>query len=557
MNMRLSARESLSWLILFTVSAGSVLAQQSVVGPGVPPFEVRPGYRVDLVAENIGEVRFIEFGQPGILYVSQPRTGAIITLQQKAGVWSKINDFTTDKPTAHGMHYFDGWLWFTQSGVIWKARDTDGDGKADEEIKVTDDLPSGGGHWWRPILVTPDGFYTSIGDSHNISDERDTERQKIWHFNLDGSGKKLFVSGIRNTEKLRLRPGTDEVWGADHGSDNYGKDFGEKRGNQPITDQVPPCEFNHYIEGGFYGHPFIVGPGLPRLEYAELPELLELAGNTILPAWLIGPHWAPNGWTFAKYDALGLKGDAMVACHGSWNSSVKVGYCVLRILFDEVTGAPMGHQTLVKSITPDQVVLGRPCDVAEAPDGSLFFSDDSKRRIYRISRYNDTAQLSTRRVDASVDVGTAESAKPFGALAYFQNRCASCHGNYGEAYGEKFARDISETSLHQQIIAMAEGPAGAPLEGEQLKMLDQFHQALRDGLPYAAITSRGDDGLVYGEALPGSRLELELGGQHIDVPLTGHTWEVQLPTGDPSDDAVLHVRRNSKEMSLSLSHIVD
>ncbi len=402
-------------LVLCMFAAIDTLAQQAALGSGMPPFKVRPGYRVDLVAENIGEVRFIEFGAPGILYVSQPRTGAIITLQQKGGVWSKLADFTTGKPTAHGMCYFEGWLWFTQSGVIWKARDTDGDGKADEEIKITDDLPSGGGHWWRSILVTPNGFYTSIGDSHNITDERDSERQKIWHFNLDGSGKKLFVSGIRNTEKLRLRPGTDEVWGADHGSDEYGKSLGEKKGNQPFTDKLPPDEFNHYIEAGFYGHPFIVGPGLPRLEFKDLPDFLELAGKTILPEWCSGAHWAPNGWTFTKHDALGMKGDAIIAFHGSWNSSVKVGYRVERVLFDDVTGKVIGHQQLVSCLAENEKVLGRPCDVAEAPDGSIYFSDDSKRRIYRISRDDGSAPIATSAPEKTeADAASAEQA--FSAL---------------------------------------------------------------------------------------------------------------------------------------------
>ncbi len=354
-------------------------------GPGVPPFKVRPGYRVDLVAENIGEVRFIELGEKGTLYVSEPREGKIITLREKDGKWTKIADFTTDKPTAHGMHYYDGWLWFTQSGTVWKARDTDGNGKADEEIKVADGLPSGGGHWWRSILVTPDGFYTSIGDTGNITDLRNTDREKIWKFSLDGKNKTLFASGLRNTEKLRVKPGTKEVYGADHGSDNWGAPFRQERGNQPFTDKVPPCEFNHYVQDGFYGHPFVVGPGIPRLEFKDLPEILDLANKTISPAWNLGAHWAPNGWDFLASDAFGLKGDAVIACHGSWNSTPKVGYRLEHILFDSVTGEPYGAQCLVSLLGDNGQVLGRPCDVTEGPDGSLLFSDDAKGRIYKLT----------------------------------------------------------------------------------------------------------------------------------------------------------------------------
>jgi hypothetical protein len=42
---------------------------------------VRPGYRVTLVAENIQDLRFMEFDDKGTLYVSQPGRGAIVTLR--------------------------------------------------------------------------------------------------------------------------------------------------------------------------------------------------------------------------------------------------------------------------------------------------------------------------------------------------------------------------------------------------------------------------------------------------------------------------------------------
>ena len=353
-----------------------------------PAFEVRQGFQVALVAQDFGQARFLESGPKGMLWVSQPGPGSIATLKrQNDGTYKKIADFTTGKQSLHAMQYKDGWLWFTQSGTIWKARDTNGDGKADEEIKVLDGLTSGGGHWWRPICVTDTGFYTGIGDAGNINDHTGDDRQKIWFYNLDGSGKTLWSSGTRNTEKLQLRPGTQEVWGADHGSDNFGKPFGEGGGNQPITDRIPPCEFNRYDKDAFYGHPFIMGNGMARLEFKDRPDLLELAKKTTLPQWALGAHWAPNGWTFANSNALGMKGDAFIACHGSWNSSKKVGYRVERVMFDSQTGKPMGAQMLVSTLDPKSGdVLGRPVDCVEEADGSLLFSDDHTNRIYRVSK---------------------------------------------------------------------------------------------------------------------------------------------------------------------------
>ena len=206
----------------------------------------------------------------------------------------------------------------------------------------------------------------------------------MWRFNLDGTGKRLFCSGIRNTEKLRYRPGTTEVWGCDHGSDNWGGDnFG-----QAATDLNPPDEFNHYVQDGFYGHPFVVGNRVPRQEYANRPDIKDLIARTIPPAWCNGAHWANCGWTFVTNPALtGQAGDAVVCFHGSWNSRQKVGYCVQRIEFDPVSGKPCGTIPLVSLLAPDgKTVLGRPVDCAQAADGSLLFSDDQNRRVYRLAK---------------------------------------------------------------------------------------------------------------------------------------------------------------------------
>ncbi len=214
------------------------LAGGSRVGQGVPPFWVRPGYRCDMVAQ-LDEVRFLCLNpEDGTLYVAQPGHGKIAMLRPDGAGYKRVGDFVTGHPSAHGMYWFKGWLWFTESGAIFKARSTDGKGAANEvqTIIAKGQLPSGG-HWWRPILVDDTGFYTEIGDSGNISDEMNTDRQKIWRYNLDGGDKTLFASGLRNTEKLLFKPGTNEVWGVDHGSDNFGHAYGETPGKeQPITD---------------------------------------------------------------------------------------------------------------------------------------------------------------------------------------------------------------------------------------------------------------------------------------------------------------------------------
>lgn len=375
--------------VLFTGVTSTHAADSSSVGPGVPPFIVRPGYRVTLAADHLTNARFITFGDDGTLYLSEPRAKHILALRDadKDGAYESRSEFVTDKASVHGMQWFDGALWFTTSDAIYTAKDTNQDGQADEIKKILGDLPHGG-HWWRTILVDSSGFYTSIGDSGNITDQTNTDRQKIWHYNLDGSGKALFASGLRNTEKLMYRPGTTEVWGCDHGSDNFGAKYGEKpQQDQPITNLNPPDEFNHYVKGGFYGHPFITGLKMPRPEYADRKDIIELADKTIVPEWCFPAHWAPNGWTFLSKDYFtGHKGDAIVTFHGSWNRVPKGGYAVVMVMFDPVTQKPYGSQVLVSALTENGKVLERPVDAAEAPDGAVLFTGDHGNKIYRLSK---------------------------------------------------------------------------------------------------------------------------------------------------------------------------
>ncbi len=359
---------------------------------GLPEMWVRPGYQVTRVAADLKNARFMEFDDKGRLYLSRPTIGDILVMTWDGKQFNELGILLTGKKSVHGMHWADGWLYYSTTYEIRRARDTSGDGVADEEEIVLDREKLGafgGGHWWRPVLVTQDAIFTSIGDGGNINDESDSNRQKVWRFPKAGGDGKVWSTGIRNTEKLRLRPGTQEVWGMDHGSDNWGAKLGESQEKgQPFTDLNPPDEFNHYREGAFYGHPFITGNRVPRYEFMNRPDIVELGAKTEPPAWNFGSHWAMNGFTFlGANNAFGREhiGDAFCAAHGSWNSSVRVGYRVERVLFDKVSGRPYGSLAIVVLLGPENQVLGRPVDCVEAPDGSVLFSCDQTHSIYRIS----------------------------------------------------------------------------------------------------------------------------------------------------------------------------
>ncbi len=97
-------------------------------------------------------------------------------------------------------------------------------------------------------------------------------------------------------------------------------------------------------------------------------------------------HMAPLGIAFYSGNQFpkDYQGNLFVALHGSWNSTVPVGYKIMRIPFnaDGSLGQPVDFAT--GWLRSDGVVWGRPVGILELPDGSLLVSDDKGGTIFRI-----------------------------------------------------------------------------------------------------------------------------------------------------------------------------
>ena len=71
--------------------------------------------------------------------------------------------------------------------------------------------------------------------------------------------------------------------------------------------------------------------------------------------------------------------------HGSWNSSAKVGYKIvkLNIFADSVTGS---EDYLTGFLETNGEVLGRPVDLIFDRSDNLFISDDKSGLIYVLAK---------------------------------------------------------------------------------------------------------------------------------------------------------------------------
>lgn len=241
-------------------------------------------------------------------------------------------------------------------------------------VTVVPGLPAGG-HVTRTLAVGPDGkLYLSVGSSCNVCVEDDSFRAAIAQFNPDGSGGRIFATGLRNSVGLAFHPTTGELWATNNDRDNIGP-------TSTITDDLPPERINIILDGGWYGWPQCWLPGQRNPEYPGAD-----CGPVEPPAITFQAHSAPLGMRFytgtvfpAEY-----RGDAFMAYHGSWNRTVPTGAKVVRVQVQN--GRPVTIDDFVIGWQlSDGGRWGRPVDVLPAGDGSLLISDDNGGRIWRVS----------------------------------------------------------------------------------------------------------------------------------------------------------------------------
>lgn len=76
----------------------------------------------------------------------------------------------------------------------------------------------------------------------------------------------------------------------------------------------------------------------------------------------------------------------MVAFHGSWNSSAKVGYKVVSLTFKD---GVISQNDFITGFIKNGKVLGRPVHLVEGKEGELYLSDDYNGTIYLIEQQKE------------------------------------------------------------------------------------------------------------------------------------------------------------------------
>ena len=299
----------------------------------------------------------------------------------KDGIPELKSNFITGLNQPYGVLIIGDAVYVANTDGVMKYPYKTGDTRITAAGKQILSLPAGGynNHWTRNLIANAANtkIYVAVGSGSNAGEngmEYEVRRANILEINPDGTGEKIYASGLRNPVGMAWAPGTSTLWTAVNERDGLG-------------DNLVPDYITSVKEGGFYGWPYsYYGQNQdPRLK-GQKPELVAKA---IVPDVSTGAHTASLGLAFytgSKFPDPYSSG-AFIGQHGSWNRSELVGYKVAFVPFKNGKASGELQDFLTGFIAdPDKgEVYGRPVGVAVAPDGALLVADDVSSTIWRVA----------------------------------------------------------------------------------------------------------------------------------------------------------------------------
>lgn len=349
--------------------------------------KVPDGFTVQQFASGLNNTRVIVTAPNGDLFVAESKANRVRVLRDADNDGKpELNEVFAEGLTQpfgiafHPPGAEPKFIYIANTDSVTRRPYRNGQTKAEGESEKIIDLSgggrlTGGGHWTRDIVFSPDGkkLFVSVGSKSNVNDdEAEKDRARIFEYDPDGRNGRVFASGIRNPVGLAIHPTTGELWTSVNERDELGDDL--------VPDYVTQVK-----DGGFYGWPwFYMGGHQDPRHKGKRPELKD---KVITPDVLIQSHSASLDLIF--YDGKQFSGEyrenAFAAEHGSWNRTRRTGYKVIRIptLNGKATGEYIDFMT--GFVTPEGNVWGRPVGVTVAKDGALLVTDDGGNCIWRVS----------------------------------------------------------------------------------------------------------------------------------------------------------------------------
>jgi len=380
------------------------------------------GFCALVVADDVQLARHLTVAANGDVLVatgqsgSDPGSGGVVALRDSDGdgeadMRARFGSGAGDDVELHGDYLY----YSTHSAVVrypWMSGSLEPAGPADTIVRG---LPATRSHQAKSLALGADAaLYVNIGSPSNACqiedrssgspgkdpcDELET-RAGIWRFDAGRSGQTQadgvrYATGLRNTVALTIHPVTGVLYGAVHGRDqlsaNWPQYFDDKQSAEKPSEKVVEIE-----RGDDFGWPYCYhdpehGHLVLAPEYGGDGSAVGRCGAFKEPLMALPAHWAPNGIVFYTGSQFPprYRGGVFIAFHGSWNRAPEPqgGYNVVFAPFG--SDGPLGDWEVFAdgfagaTVGPREAEH-RPVGVAQGPDGSLYVSDDSGGRIYRI-----------------------------------------------------------------------------------------------------------------------------------------------------------------------------
>lgn len=350
------------------------------------------GWRVNVFYAGTGlnKPRFLTWGPDSVLYVANVTSGRVMALPDKNprdGV-ADTAILAADNVFGHDLKFYNGAMYVAEAGKVIRLTDDNGDGYYESRNDIITGIPTGGNHTTRTIVIdsVKGKIYISIGSSCNVCREED--RAIIAEYNIDGSGRRVYASGVRNAVGMTLHPRTGQLWATNNGHDNQGND-------------IPPEWIDMVRENGFYGWPFAYGYQVyndftKAADYQALLPVTPADSARVMtmasPGALVQAHSAlmaiefPNSSAFPEQYRRG----AFVVSRGSWNRQPPTGYKVIYLDFDnDQDSVANSVSDFLTGFLTDSAgsSWGRPVGLESDMMGNLYLTSDAETQgIFYITR---------------------------------------------------------------------------------------------------------------------------------------------------------------------------
>jgi glucose/arabinose dehydrogenase len=287
-----------------------------------------------------------------------------------------------------GMAFLDGYLYVANTDALLRFPYRVGQLRIEHEPEVLAKIPSGeqpgrwNNHWTRNLIVdvARDKLFLSVGSATDIDADGHAhpDRAAIWELNADGSGKRVYATGLRNPVGMDIEPDTGALWTTVNERDGLGE-------------ETPPDYLTRVVDGAFYGWPYVYFGTYPDPTHERKnPDRVRDAQRTArVPDLALGPHTVPLGILFYRGEQFPerYRHGAFVARRGGVSRTRFLGIDVVFLPFED--GVPTGRvEPFLTGFIADLdegTVHGRPVGLAMLPDGSLLVTDDAANVIWRVA----------------------------------------------------------------------------------------------------------------------------------------------------------------------------